>query len=81
MRVNRRDRTAVPLKSGLCPEAKEAKMSVNDEFLTRQEAASLLRLNIKTVDRYRQRGALPAQRLLGRSVRFRRDDVLKLVRT
>ncbi len=56
-------------------------MSVNDEFLTRQEAASLLRLDIKTVDRYRQRGALPAQRLLGRSVRFRRDDVLKLVRT
>lgn len=73
-----------------CPvygrEAKEAKpMSMNDapprEFLTRKEAGELLRLDVKTIDRYRQRGALPAQRLIGRSVRFRRDDVLKLVRS
>ena len=49
------------------------------ELLTRKEAAEFLRLDVRTIDLYRQRGALPAQRLVGRSVRFKRDDILALV--
>jgi excisionase family DNA binding protein len=51
------------------------------DFWTRKEIADYLRLTEKTIDNFRRRGLLPAHCLAGRSVRFKRDDVLALVAT
>ena len=50
-------------------------------YLTRKEAACLLRCSTSTIDNYRREGKLPPARLggnEGRKVLFLRDDVLKL---
>jgi excisionase family DNA binding protein len=50
-------------------------------FLTRKEAAKLLRCSATTIDNYRRSGKLTRARLggnEGRKVLFLRDDVLKL---
>lgn len=50
------------------------------EYLTRVEAAALLRVHVSTIDRMRRAGMLAARRLPGgRAVRFRRADVLTLL--
>lgn len=54
--------------------------TVTTEYLTRAEAALLLRVSLATLDRYRARGVLTTRRLPGgRTVRFRRADVLALL--
>lgn len=49
------------------------------EFWTRREIADYLRLTERTIDAFRKRGLLQPVRVAGSSVRFRRDDVLKLI--
>jgi excisionase family DNA binding protein len=50
------------------------------EYLTRAEAAVLLRVSVSTIDRRAKAGTLPVKRLDGgRAVRFRRVDVLALL--
>jgi excisionase family DNA binding protein len=46
---------------------------------TRREVSEYLRLTERTVDKLRVAGKLPAFRVAGNSVRFKRDDVLALV--
>lgn len=50
------------------------------EYLTRTEAAALLRVSVSTIDRRARAGDLPRHRIAGgRTVRFRRDDVAALL--
>jgi excisionase family DNA binding protein len=55
-------------------------MNDDDEIITAQEAAEILRLHLKTVYRLIRTGEIPAQRLGPRSWRIKRGDVLALVR-
>lgn len=48
-------------------------------FLTRREAASLLRLNIQLIDRMINEERLPAFRPVGRRVLIKRADLLRVV--
>lgn len=48
-------------------------------FLTRQEAAALLRLNIQLIDRMIDEERLPAFRPVGRRILIRREDLLRVV--
>jgi excisionase family DNA binding protein len=58
-------------------------MSVNVApctLLTRQELADVLRVNVRTVDRLQRRGLIaPVQLVRGGRVRFRHDDVERLL--
>jgi excisionase family DNA binding protein len=56
-------------------------MTINDaqKYWTRREVAEYLRLTERTVDSLRKRGALRDVNVSGRSVRFKRDDVLALI--
>jgi excisionase family DNA binding protein len=49
-------------------------------ILTVQEAASLLRLNRKTIYDLVRRNQLPGARRLGRALRFDRDSLLRWMR-
>jgi excisionase family DNA binding protein len=49
-----------------------------DGFVTREEAAALLGVSTKTVQRMDADGRLPRCRNLGASVRYRSRDVLRL---
>jgi excisionase family DNA binding protein len=49
-----------------------------DEVMIASEVATLLKLHVKTVYKLFETGDIPGKRI-GRSVRFRRVDVLKLV--
>jgi excisionase family DNA binding protein len=52
----------------------------SETFLTREEAAELLGVSVRSVDRLRARGRLPAVQYLRRGrVRYRRDDVEALL--
>lgn len=46
---------------------------------TRREAAQYLGLTERTVDMLRKRGRLPDMNVVGRSVRFRGADVMRLI--
>ena len=48
-----------------------------DEVMTASEVAALLKLHVKTVYKLVETGDIPAKRI-GRSLRFRRVDVVKL---
>lgn len=48
-------------------------------FLTRREAAAILRQSVQNVDRAIQDEQLPAYRPVGRRVLIRRDDLLAFV--
>lgn len=48
-------------------------------LLTKAEAAALLRVSLKTIDRWREAGVLRSVDLGVRSVRFRRDDIEALL--
>lgn len=50
-------------------------MSSGERYLTRAEAAQLLRMSERTVDRLADDGLLPRLRPRGRTVRFRASDV------
>jgi len=49
-----------------------------DEVLTAEEAASLLKVSVKTVLRLARSGDIPAAKV-GRSWRFRRSQLLKFL--
>lgn len=48
-------------------------------FITRREAAALLRLNIQIIDELIRRERLPAYRPCGRRILLRREDCLRVV--
>jgi excisionase family DNA binding protein len=48
-------------------------------FLTRREAAALLRINIQLVDEMIRREKLPAYRPVGRRILIRREDLMRVV--
>ncbi len=52
---------------------------MNDELLTRSEAAALLRVSMPTIDRMRRAGDLPYLKTK-RAVRIERDALMALVR-
>jgi excisionase family DNA binding protein len=54
-------------------------MTTNEPLLTEGEAASLLRVSLTSVRRWRREGRGPVFRKLGRSVRYRRDDLTDFV--
>jgi excisionase family DNA binding protein len=47
-----------------------------DMLLTGREAAELLRLSQRTLERYRAAGTGPRYAALGRAIRYRRRDLL-----
>jgi len=56
-----------------------AKPSADALFLTRSEAAALLRINIQLIDEMIRREKLPAYRPVGRRILIRREDLLRVV--
>ncbi len=48
-------------------------------FLTRREAAALLRINIQSIDVLIRTEKLPAYRPVGRRILIRRDELLRVV--
>lgn len=53
--------------------------STDSPFITRREAAALLRLNIQSVDELIRREKLPAFRPVGRRILIRKSDLLRVV--
>ena len=51
-----------------------------DELLTPQEVADILKVTVQAVYQMKHRGILPAVDFGLRSVRFRRNDVAKLLK-
>lgn len=51
---------------------------IND-LLTPKDASSLLHVHVISLRRYRAQGKLKAYRLPGGGIRYRRDDLLKLL--
>ena len=51
---------------------------MNPDLITRNEAAALLRIGTRTLDRWRASGKLRSYSV-GRSIRFERADVLGLI--
>ena len=51
----------------------------NQRMWTRREVAQYLGLTERTVDSLRKRGRLPDVSVVGRSVRFRGADVMRLI--
>jgi excisionase family DNA binding protein len=51
---------------------------VDEEILTTQEVADLLKLHPKTVNKLAKSGRVPAYRI-GRQWRFRKSEVIKLL--
>lgn len=49
-----------------------------DEIMTPSEVAALLKIHVKTVYKLAEKGVLPGNRI-GRSWRFSKGDILKLV--
>jgi excisionase family DNA binding protein len=54
-------------------------MTTNEPLLTEGEAATLLRVSLTSVRRWRREGRGPVYRKIGRSVRYRRDDLADFV--
>ena len=54
-------------------------MTTSESLITEDEAASLLRVSLTTVRRWRREGRGPVYRKMGRSVRYRRDDLADFV--
>ena len=50
-------------------------MTTNEPLVTEDEAASLLRVSLTSVRRWRREGCGPVYRKIGRSVRYRPDDL------
>jgi excisionase family DNA binding protein len=54
-------------------------MTANESLVTEGEAARLLRVSLTSVRRWRREGRGPVYRKLGRSVRYRRDDLADFI--
>ena len=54
-------------------------MTENESLVTEGEAASLLRVSLTSVRRWRREGRGPVYRKLGRSVRYRPDDLADFI--
>jgi excisionase family DNA binding protein len=54
-------------------------MPANEPLVTEDEAASLLRISLTSVRRWRREGRGPVYRKIGRSVRYRRDDLADFI--
>jgi len=54
-------------------------MTANEPLVTEDEAASLLRVSLTSVRRWRREGRGPVYRKIGRSVRYRRDDLADFI--
>lgn len=55
-------------------------ISHSDEFITRAEAAQILNLSVRAIDKFIAKGKLTAYKMGGWSVRIRRSDVLALIK-
>jgi len=56
-------------------------LTINDrqQWWTRREAAEFLRLSERSIDRYARTGLLTPVRIAGTSVRFPREEVMRLI--
>jgi len=54
-------------------------MSTTEALVTEGEAASLLRVSLTSVRRWRREGRGPVYRKMGRSVRYRQDDLADFI--
>jgi excisionase family DNA binding protein len=54
-------------------------MTANESLVTEDEAASLLRVSLTSVRRWRRDGRGPVYRKIGRSVRYRREDLADFI--
>jgi len=54
-------------------------MTANESLVTEGEAANLLRVSLTSVRRWRREGRGPVYRKMGRSVRYRRDDLADFI--
>jgi len=54
-------------------------MPANEPLVTEGEAASLLRVSLTSVRRWRREGRGPVYRKIGRSVRYRPDDLADFI--
>jgi len=54
-------------------------MTANEPLVTEDEAASLLRVSLTSVRRWRREGRGPVYRKIGRSVRYRREDLADFI--
>ena len=54
-------------------------MTNNESLVTEGEAASLLRVSLTSVRRWRREGRGPVYRKMGRSVRYRQDDLADFI--
>jgi excisionase family DNA binding protein len=54
-------------------------MTTNEPLVTEDEAASLLRVSLTSVRRWRREGCGPVYRKIGRSVRYRPDDLADFI--
>lgn len=55
------------------------KSKAPDEFITRTEAAALVRVHPATIARWQRWGILPASRVGPRFYRYKKQDVLSLL--
>jgi excisionase family DNA binding protein len=53
--------------------------NVTDQLLTENEAAGILRVSLTSVRRWRREGRGPTYRKLGRTVRYRPDDLADFI--
>ena len=56
-------------------------MTANESLVTEDEAATLLRVSLTSVRRWRRDGRGPVYRKIGRSVRYRREDLADFIAT
>ena len=54
-------------------------MSTTEALVTEGEAASLLRVSLTSVRRWRREGRGPVYRKIGRSVRYRKEDLADFI--
>ena len=54
-------------------------MTANESLVTEDEAATLLRVSLTSVRRWRREGRGPVYRKIGRSVRYRREDLADFI--
>lgn len=57
---------------------KEEEAESSDRFITKKEAANILRCSQSTIDNYRRNGKLKSHKI-GKSVLFHREDVIAIV--
>ena len=61
------------------PNTKQQKDSIPDGLLTRRQVAALLAVSTESVKRYERRGVLASIRLNCRVIRYRPEDVQRMI--